>query len=74
MKEAEDDVAKGRTFVAWEVLKLGKVFGKESAQIDAKMKDVSVPEGFAKAGQAFRETLKRELEAKDLAVEAKALG
>lgn len=73
MKEVEDDVSKERAFVAWEVLKLGKVFAKDSGDIEAKMKEISVPDGFSKAGEAFRETLKRELEAKGLVDEAKAL-
>jgi tetratricopeptide (TPR) repeat protein len=73
MKEVEDDLAKERSFVAWQVLKLGKVLAKGDAGIEARMKEVSVPTGFEEASQAVRDTIKRELEEKGLAEEAKAL-
>lgn len=66
LKEVEDDISKERAFIALEVLKLAKTIAKKKSEIEAKMKEIKVPAGFEKASEAFRKTLKRELEQKGL--------
>jgi tetratricopeptide (TPR) repeat protein len=73
LKEVEDDMAKERAFVAAEVLALGKILAKDP-QIDAKLKEVSIPSGFEKASQALRKTIAEELTQKGLEEQAKAIG
>jgi len=66
LKAAEDDIPKGRTFVAAEVLRLARSVAKDKANIDAKIQETRVPPGFEKAALAFRKTLERELQRKGL--------
>jgi len=73
LKEVEDDLSKGRTFVAAEVLKLASTMAKDKSVIEEKMKAAKVPPGFAKATEAFAKTLRKELEEKGLSPEGKKL-
>ncbi len=73
MKEVDDDLAKKRSFVAREVLRLARALAKDKSKVEARMKEVSVPPGFDKAAEAFRATIRKELEEKGLTDEAKAL-
>ncbi len=66
LKAVDDDLAKGRTFVAAEVLKLARTIAKDKSKIDAKLQEIRVPAGFEKASLEFRKTLGRELQRKGL--------
>ncbi len=74
MMEVDDDISKGRFFVASEILRMAKAIAKDKSLVEAKAGGLKPFPGMEKAASSFRKTLKAELERKGLSAEAASLG